>query len=329
MELALKPVLDFVRDREIQKNIFGEKMKKLKRFLILLGLLPIALIAGCGIKNFNPLIPGNSPSVTVTPTTTGTAVTSTPTTTQTCVVSITPKATATFTPTQACANSTASSTPKATASITPITTGTCVSPITLGAAANYVILAGSTITNTGATTLCGNLGLSPGSSVTGAPLLACGGISDVDDLAAVAAKAALISAYTQSAGLASTITLPASADIGGLTLYPGVYVDSGVLNIGSNVTLDAQGNPCAIFIFQVAGGLTASTPSVQVILAGGAQASNVYWQVAGVSALGVSVSFVGTIMDATAISMGSGAKLTGRALAETEVSLSSDSITLP
>jgi hypothetical protein len=305
-----------------------KKMKKLKRFLILLGLLPIALMPGCGLKNFYPSIPG-SPSVTVTPGATGTAATSTPTSTQTCAASTTPKATATFTPTQACANFTSTSTPKATASITVIPTSTCGSPITLGAAANYVILAGTTITNTGATTFCGNLGLSPGSSVTGAPVLACGGVSDVDDLAAVAARAALISAYTQSAGLASTITLPAGADIGGLTLYPGVYGDSGVLNIGSNVTLDARGNSCAIFIFQVTGGLTVSTAGVQVILTGGAQASNVYWQVAGVSALGVSVSFVGTIMDATAISMGAGAKLTGRALAESEVSLSSDYITQP
>jgi hypothetical protein len=274
-------------------------LKKLKSFIILIALFPVALMAGCGLKNFYPFTPGGSPqpSVTVTPA-------------------------AAVKPTSTCTEAA-----RTTSTATP--TSNCVSPITLGAAANYVILAGSTITNTGATTICGNLGLSPGSSVTGAPVLACGGVSDVDDLAAVAAKAALSSAYTQSAGLASTITLPAGADIGGLTLYPGVYGDSGVLNIGSNVTLDARGNPCAIFIFQVAGGLTASNPGVQVILAGGAQASNVYWQVAGVTALGVSVSFVGTIMDATAISMGAGAKLTGRALAETEVSLSSDSITQP
>jgi hypothetical protein len=205
-----------------------------------------------------------------------------------------------------------------------------VSPITLGTASNYVVLAGSTITNTGATTLCGGLGLSPGSSVTGAPVVACLGVSDVADPAAVQAKLDLSNAYTQAAGMTSTNTITAGSDIGGQTLLPGVYADSGVLNIGSNVTLNGNGNPCAVFIFQVAGGLTASTAGVQVILTGGAQASNVYWQVAGVSALGASVSFVGTIMDATSISLGADAMLTGRALAETgQVALSSNSITLP
>jgi hypothetical protein len=207
---------------------------------------------------------------------------------------------------------------------------TCVSPITLGTAANYVVLAGSTITNTGTSTLCGNLGLSPGSSVTGAPVMACLGVSDIDDPAVVIAKTDLSTAYTQASNLTSTNTITAGSDIGGQTLFPGVYADSGVLNIGSNVTLDAEGNPCAIFVFQVAGGLTASTAGVQVILTGGAQASNVYWQVAGVSALGASVSFAGNILDATSISMGSNAELTGRALAETgQVALSSNTITKP
>jgi type VI secretion system secreted protein VgrG len=193
-----------------------------------------------------------------------------------------------------------------------------------------VILAGSTITNTGLTTLCGGLGLSPGTSVTGAPVVACSGVSNVADAAAVQAEDDLGTAYTEAANLKSNHTITAGSDIGGQTLFPGVYADSGVLNIGSNVTLDGRGNPCAFFVFQVAGGLTVSTAGVHVILTGGAQASNVYWQVAGVSALGASVSFVGTIMDYTSISIGSDAVLNGRALAETgQVALSSDSITLP
>jgi hypothetical protein len=160
--------------------------------------------------------------------------------------------------------------------------------------------------------------------------MACLGFSDIDDPAAVTAKTDLSAAYTQAMGLTSTNTITAGSDIGGQTLFPGVYADSGVLNIGSNVILDAEGSPCAVFVFQVAGGLTATTAGVQVILAGGAQAANVYWQVAGVSALGASVSFAGNILDATSISMGADAQLTGRALAETgQVALSSDSITRP
>ena len=161
-------------------------------------------------------------------------------------------------------------------------------------------------------------------------MVACTGATDVDDPAAVTAKTDLSNAYTQAADLTSTNTITAGSDIGGQTLFPGVYADSGVLNIGSNVTLDAEGNPCAFFIFQVAGGLTASTAKVQVILTGGAQAANVYWQVAGVSNLGASVSFVGTIMDASSIALGASAELTGRALAESgQVALSSNSITQP
>ena len=160
--------------------------------------------------------------------------------------------------------------------------------------------------------------------------MSCQGVSDVADAAAVLAKTALSNAYTQAADLTSTNTITAGSDIGGQTLFPGVYADSGVLNIGSSVTLNANGNSCAFFIFQVAGGLTASTAGVQVILTGSAQASNVYWQVAGVSALGASVSFVGTIMDASSISMGADSQLTGRALAESgQVALSSSSITQP
>ena len=161
-------------------------------------------------------------------------------------------------------------------------------------------------------------------------MVACLGVSNVANPDAVRAKLDLSTAYTEAANLKSTNTITAGSDIGGQTLFPGVYADSGVLNIGSNVTLDARGESCAIFVFQVAGGLTVSTAGVHVILTGGAQAANVYWQVAGAGTLGVSVSFVGTIMDASSISMGADAVLNGRALAETgQVALSSSSITLP
>ena len=166
--------------------------------------------------------------------------------------------------------------------------------------------------------------------MTGAPVVACGGLSDVADPAAVTAKTDLSTAYTQAANLISTNSITAGSDIGGQTLFPGVYTDTGVLTIGSNLTLDAQGNPCAVFVFQVAGDLNALIAGSQVILTGGAQAANIYWQVAGATNLGVSVSFVGNILDQTSISMGANSTLEGRALALTgQVALSADSITKP
>ena len=145
--------------------------------------------------------------------------------TSTATVTATRTSTGTFT-------STVTSTPTGSLILVTATpTATCVSPITLGTAANYVVLAGSTITNTGTSALCGGLGLSPGSSVTGAPVVTCLGLTDIDDPAAVTAKTDLSNAYTQAANLASTNTITAGSDIGGQTLFPGVYTDSGVLNI--------------------------------------------------------------------------------------------------
>jgi Ice-binding-like len=263
-------------------------------------------------------------TATVTSTATGAAIISTATKTPTATV------TATRTPTGTATNTVTSTPTGALSAFTATATATCVPPITLGTAANYVVIAGSTITNTGTSTLCGGLGLSPGSSVTGAPVVTCLGLTDIDDPAAVTAKTDLSDAYTQAANLTSTQTITAGSDIGGQTLFPGVYTDTGVLNIGSNLVLDAQGNPCAVFVFQVAGDLTVSTAGVHVTLAGGAQASNVYWQVAGAGTLGAAVSFVGNILDHTSISMGADAVLTGRLLAETgQVALSSDTITRP
>jgi type VI secretion system secreted protein VgrG len=166
--------------------------------------------------------------------------------------------------------------------------------------------------------------------VDGGIVINCDGVSNVDNDAAGTAKTDLGYAYTQAADLTSTHTITAASDIGGQTLYPGIYADSGNLNIGSSVTLDGQESPCALFVFQVAGNLNATVASVQVSLINGATAANVYWQVAGVSALGASVTFAGNIMDYSSITFGTGAVLQGRALAENgEVTLLGNTITLP
>jgi hypothetical protein len=191
-------------------------------------------------------------------------------------------------------------------------------------------MAYSSITNSGATTVYGSIGLDPGTQIDGGILLLNGGVADVNVPAILTAETELSNAYTKAQNLASTQTITAGSDIGGQTLHPGVYTDSGVLNIGSNVTLDGQGSPCALYVFQVAGDLNANVANVQVNLINGASAANLYWQVAGVTSLGANVSFAGNIMDYGAITFGTGAVLNGRALSENDaVTLLGNTITLP
>ena len=137
------------------------------------------------------------------------------------------------------------------------------------------VLAGSTVTNTGPTTMFGNLGLAPGSSVTGAPHVL--GETHISDAVAIGAKNALTTAYNEAANRPSNGS--AGTDLAGQVFLPGVRTASSSLLLGSgSVTLDAQGNPAAVFIFQIGSTLiTASNTSVSLI--NGAQACNVFWQV--------------------------------------------------
>jgi hypothetical protein len=140
----------------------------------------------------------------------------------------------------------------------------------------------------------------------------------------------LDTAYTDASTRSGGATLPPNADLGGLTLYPGIYSESGDLFIQSNnVTLDAQNNPNAVFIFQVAGYMEVFT-NRQVILANGAQAVNIFWAVAGYCAVDSYASMEGIIMSYTSVTFGTGAVLTGRALAENgDVTLLTNTLTHP
>ena len=202
--------------------------------------------------------------------------------------------------------------------------------VNLGSASTFAVLAYSAITNSGPSTLCGSYGIAPLSSVSGGIVVNCGGVSDVDDTAANIAKGDLSTAYTATAGRPGGANLWSGSNIGGITMYPGLYKDSGNLSVSSgNLTLDGLGNPNAVFIFQVSGNLLA-TSGRQVILSGGAQAANVFWQVAGYCSLGTTVSFVGTIMAYTSVTLDTGATLNGRALAENgDVTLLTNNITIP
>jgi hypothetical protein len=216
----------------------------------------------------------------------------------------------------------------ATATATPTPLVVQEGPVNLGSAANFVVLAATTITNSGLTTLCGDLGLSPGSSVTGAPVMACGGIMHITDPAAAQAELDATTAYNFMAGLPGGTLI--AGNLGGLTLSPGLYKSTSTLEISSgDLTLDAKGNPNAVFIFQIASSLT-TTPGRQVILAGGAQAANIFWQVGSLCSLDTTTAFKGTIIAGTQITMNTGAVLVGRAFALTaQVTMLSNTITKP
>lgn len=202
-------------------------------------------------------------------------------------------------------------------------------PVTLGAAANYVVLASTTITESGPVTLCGGLGEYPGSSVTGTQwVINCSGVSDVANGAASIAQGDLTTAYNNAAGRVTPASV--SGNLGGQTLYPGLYKSTGSLEISSgDLTLDGLGNPDAVFIFQIASTLTTG-PGRKVILTGSAQASNVFWQVGSGCAFNTTTSFKGTVMAHTDITFAAGAVLVGRALSQTgEVTLLTNNITMP
>jgi hypothetical protein len=201
-------------------------------------------------------------------------------------------------------------------------------PVPLGTAAGFAVLAGSTITNTGATTINGDLGLSPGTSVTGFPPGAVNGTSHVADAAAVQAQNDLTAAYIDAAGRPTTATIP--VELGGTTQTPGVYSSpAGTFGITGTLTLDAQGDPNAVFIFKAASTLiTASASSVNLV--NGAQSSNVFWLVGSSATLGTYSILRGSILALASITVTTGVSVDGRTLARNAaVTLDTDTITRP
>jgi hypothetical protein len=142
---------------------------------------------------------------------------------------------------------------------------------------------------------------------------------------ALQAKNDLVTAYNDAAGRSSTATV--SGDLAGRTLTPGVYTSASSLGLSGQLTLDAQGNPDAVFVFQAGSSLIVGSGS-QINLIGGAQACNVYWQVGSSATIGTSSSFVGNILALTSITMTTGATLQGSALARNgAVTLDTNTIT--
>ncbi|MBL0177235.1 MAG: DUF3494 domain-containing protein [Ignavibacteria bacterium] len=183
--------------------------------------------------------------------------------------------------------------------------------IALRSAATFGVLAGVSVTSTGATVIEGDLGVSPGSSISGSPIVS-GSIHAGDGIAAQAQLDAT-TAYDDAASRSVTASL--SGNIGGQTLLRGVYKSGSSMELSSgDLTLDAQGDSSAVFIFLMASTLTTST-TCQLLLVNGAKASNVFWQVGTSAVLGSTALFSGTILAATSITMTTGALLDGRALA--------------
>ena len=189
-----------------------------------------------------------------------------------------------------------------------------ITPVSLGAADSYAVFAAATITNnTGPTIINGDLGLHPGTSVTGGPTV--NGTQNVNNPAALSARTLLQAAYADAAGRPGFTTVTGD-NLGGTTFVHGVY-RGGALDLSTAlpvITLDGENDPNAVFIFQAASTLTTAA-STTVNLIRGAQACNVFWQVGSSATLGASSTFQGTILAHTSISVGTSANVVGRLLA--------------
>jgi hypothetical protein len=206
-------------------------------------------------------------------------------------------------------------------------------PVTLGSTVTFAVLANSTVTNTGDSILNGNLGLSPGSAVTGFPpgSVAPQYAIHIDDGTAVTAQNDLTAAYNDAATNnrdGGPVTVVAG-DLGGQTLTPGLYNSASTLGITGTLTLNGLGNANSVFVFQIGSALTTAVGS-SVVLINGANAANIFWQIGSSATLGTNSIFYGTILAKVSITVNTGAALNGRALAQTgAVTLQSNTLIQP
>ena len=199
--------------------------------------------------------------------------------------------------------------------------------VSLGAAAKFAVLGGTTVSSSGPTVVNGHLGVSPGTAATGS--LKVSGMIHAGGPTAAKAQSDLASAYNDAVERTAG-ALTVGGNLGGLTLTPGLYQSTASLEISSgDLTLDAQGDTNAVFIFQMPSTLT-TTSGRQVILSGGARAANIYWQVGSSATLGSSSVFKGSILALSSITLQNAATVDGRLLARTAaVTLDTNTITPP
>ncbi len=210
---------------------------------------------------------------------------------------------------------------------TAVSASAAPAAVGLGTATPFAVLAGQSVSNTGPSLIAGDLGVSPGTSVTGFPPgLVVNGTVHSADAVALQAQNDLTTAYNDAAGRIPDVD-KTNQDLGNQTLVAGVYGASSGMALTGTVTLDAQGDPDAVFIFQAGSTLTTASNST-VALLNGAQACHVFWQVGSSATIGTDTTFVGTVMALTSVSMLTGADLQGRALARNgSVTLDDNTIT--
>ena len=186
-------------------------------------------------------------------------------------------------------------------------------PILGAELASFAVLGATTVTNTGATTFKGNLGVSPGSSITGAGTIALTGTVHQTDAFASSAQTDLAGALTVLGGLGAGA--PVDLSLSGQTLAPGIYTGTGTLT--GTLTLAGTGSATDLWVFQMASTLITASNSI-VIVTGAGPGAGVFWNVGSSATLGTGTSFEGNILALTSITLATGATIgCGRALAST------------
>ena len=206
----------------------------------------------------------------------------------------------------------------------PLGSADASSRVPLGAGTRFAVLAGTGITNAGASTITGDVGSTPSSAETGfaaCPATNCVQLAGINhttvspnDSTTRAARRALVTAYTNAASRPST---PHGVELGGTTLRPGVY-SSGAFGVTGTLVLDGRNDPNAVFVFQTGTTLTTAVDSA-VVLTNGARACNVFWKVGTAATLGTTSRFAGTLAAHDNISLKSGASVTGRLFAGAQI----------
>lgn len=195
----------------------------------------------------------------------------------------------------------------------------CGSPVlaatapNLGTAETFIVLGGSTVTNTGSSVLTGDLGVWPGLAITGFPPGVVNGTTHAGDAVALQAQSDVVTAYNDVAGQMCDTDLTGQ-DLGGMTLLPGAYCFSTSAQLTGTLTLDAQGDPNAVFVFQIGSTLTTATNAVVDVINGGSDC-NAFWQVGSSATLGTSTAFAGSILALTSITSNTSANVSGQLLA--------------
>ena len=183
----------------------------------------------------------------------------------------------------------------------------------LGQAGGFAILGGSTVTNTGATAAIGDVGVAPGTAITGFPPGTLTGTLHSNDAVAQGGQTDLVAAYNALAGQACNTNLTGT-DLGGLTLTSAVYCFSSSAQLTGTLNLDAQNNPNAVFIFQIGSTFTTASAASVVVINGGSDC-NVFWQVGASETLGTGSALVGNTLALTSITLTTGASSHGSLLA--------------